>query len=82
MSYSRTLSEPIVTTDDRRFQTLADVVEFMMALPERHQQNHHWEYAGEAIMRAAAEKSTAADLAEAEKLIRTALYWERLLLSQ
>jgi hypothetical protein len=79
MPYTRKLPAPITLDDGRVLTTLADVVRLMETLPSLHLSNHHWQYAAEAIMKAAGEGSTKADLDEAERLIRLGLYWERLL---
>ena len=79
MSYTRNFSTPILAKDGRRFETLADIVEFMKTLPALHLSNEHWDLAAQAIMKAAMEGSSQGDLDEAERLIRVCLQWERLL---
>jgi hypothetical protein len=51
MSWTRKLTPPIELKDDRRLETLADV---MLGLPERNLQNGHWVCAGELLMEAPA----------------------------
>jgi hypothetical protein len=51
----------------------------MLALPELHQRNGHWQYAAEAMMRAAAEDAGEAELATAEERLRGALEAEGVL---
>jgi hypothetical protein len=56
MSWTRKLTPPIELNDGRRVETLADVRELMLSLPERHVRNGHWVYAGQHLMAAATDK--------------------------
>ncbi|MGO8912340.1 MAG: hypothetical protein ACLQDM_23850 [Bradyrhizobium sp.] len=53
MTWSRKLSKPIPLKDGRILTTLADARAIVLALPERHQRNEHWLYAGELLFEAA-----------------------------
>ena len=56
MAWIRKLTPPIQLRDDRQLETLGDVRELMLGLPERHLQNGHWVYAGQLLMAAATDK--------------------------
>jgi hypothetical protein len=56
MAWTRNLTPPIVLKDGRVLETLSDVREVMLSLPERHLQNGHWVYAGQLLMAAATDK--------------------------
>jgi hypothetical protein len=56
MSWTRKLTPPIELNDGCRVETLADVRELMLSLPERHVRNGHWVYAGQLLMAAATDK--------------------------
>jgi hypothetical protein len=45
--------KPVTLNDGRTVATLADARELMLTLPERHQRNAHWQYAGELLLKAA-----------------------------
>lgn len=45
--------KPVMLNDGRAVATLADARELMLALPERHQRNAYWQYAGELLLKAA-----------------------------
>jgi hypothetical protein len=54
--WTRKLTPPIVLKGGRVLETLADVRELMLSLPERHLGNGHWVYAGQLLMAAATDK--------------------------
>jgi hypothetical protein len=56
MAWTRKLTPPIGLKDDRRLETLADVRELMLSMPESHLRNGHWVYAGQLLMAAATDK--------------------------
>jgi hypothetical protein len=53
MRWTSRIPKPVTLNDGRRVATLADARELMLALPERHQRNAHWQYAGELLVKAA-----------------------------
>jgi hypothetical protein len=56
MPWTRKLTLPIQLKDDRVPETVADVWELMLSLPERPLQNGHWVYAGELLLDAVTRK--------------------------
>jgi hypothetical protein len=56
MAWTRKLTPPIEIKGNRRLETLADVRDLMLTLPERHLRNAHWVYAGQLLMAAATDK--------------------------
>jgi hypothetical protein len=56
VAWTRKLTPPIELKDNRVLETLADVRELMLSLPERHVRNGHWAYAGQLLMAAATDK--------------------------
>lgn len=75
MLFTRPLSSPLTLSDGRVLSTLADVVDLMQTLPALHLRNEHWDIAAKAIQDAA----EGGDIDKAERVIRVALWWERLL---
>jgi hypothetical protein len=57
-------------------ETLSDVREAMLSLPERHPQNCHWVYAGQLLMAAATDKGVS--MHEAQQQLSIALKAEGL----
>jgi hypothetical protein len=51
MSWSTKIWKPIKLKDGRSIETLADARAIMLALPELHQRNPHWQYAAELLPR-------------------------------
>ncbi len=70
MSWSRNLSAPITLDNGRIFTTLRDAANFVLALPDLHRNNPHWQFAMEAMMKAA---ENDADLEAAERQLDLAL---------
>jgi hypothetical protein len=56
MAWTRKLTPPIELRHERRLETLADVRELMLSIPESHLRNGHWVYAGQLLMAAATDK--------------------------
>jgi hypothetical protein len=56
MPWTRKLTPPIQLKDDRTLETVADVRELMLTLPERHLRNGHWVFANRLLMAAATGK--------------------------
>ena len=56
MARTRKLIPPLVLKDGRVLETLSDVRELMISLPEPHLRNGHWVYAGQLLMAAATDK--------------------------
>jgi hypothetical protein len=53
MRWNSILGKPIVLDDCRAIGTLAQARDLMLALPEHHRRNAHWQYAGELLLKAA-----------------------------
>jgi hypothetical protein len=53
MLWSRRLPNPVILKDGRRFDTLRDAANFILALPERRHVNPNWRHASELLMAAA-----------------------------
>jgi hypothetical protein len=77
MPWTRKLTLPIQLKDDRVPETVADVWELMLSLPERHLQNGHWVYAGELLLDAATRKGVT--LHDVQQQLSIALKAERLI---
>lgn len=69
MLWSRRLPNPVILKDGRRFDTLRDAANFILALPERGHVNPNWRHASELLM-AAAQGSSALTEEFATKLKR------------
>ena len=76
MPWSRKLSAPIALNDGRTIATLSDAARLVLALPELHGRNPHWQYAGELLIRAAGDKKA---VESAEVQLRIALIAEGLI---
>jgi hypothetical protein len=61
MSWSTKIWKPIKLKDGRSIETLADARAIMLALPELHQRNPHWQYAAELLLSASNSKSAVDD---------------------
>jgi hypothetical protein len=70
--------KPIRLKDGRTVKSLDDARTLILALPELHQRNPHWQYAGELVLSAAARKQRHATLNARDQLTR-ALHAEGLL---
>jgi hypothetical protein len=74
MPWTRELFAPIALKDGRTLVTLADARALMQTLPQRHQNNEHWLYAGGLMQEAAtfngAMRETQAHLTRALKVER------------
>jgi hypothetical protein len=57
MTWSRTFPEHFVLSDGRTVETLYEVGQLVLALPERHRTNGHWQDAIERLMAAAEDPS-------------------------
>jgi hypothetical protein len=55
---------PIALNDGRTIATLADTRALLLALPELHQRNPHWEYAGGLLFEAATSRGALKDTAD------------------
>ena len=53
MTWSRAFPEPFVLADGRKIKTLYEAGQLVLALPERHRTNGHWQSAMERLMAAA-----------------------------
>ena len=54
-TWSRAFAEPFVLADGRKIKTLYEAGQLVLALPERHRANGHWQGAMELLMAAAKE---------------------------
>jgi hypothetical protein len=57
MTWSRAFAEPFVLADGRTIKTLYEAGQLVLALPERHRTNGHWQSAVERLMAAADDPS-------------------------
>jgi hypothetical protein len=73
VSWSRKLFEPIVIDDGRIFSTLRDAAEFMLKLSQPRRDKSHWQFAAEAMFRAAQPNAAMHKLLEAEASVKAAL---------
>jgi hypothetical protein len=73
MPWSRKLSQPIALGEGRTFVTLRDAAEFMLELPDLQRNNPYWQFAVEAMLRAAQPDATTRELHDAEASVRAAL---------
>jgi len=67
MGWQAKFWKPVKLKDGRTLATLADARTLVLALPDLHQRNAHWQYAGELLLRASTSKS-AVDDAQAQLL--------------
>ena len=77
MTWSRAFAEPFVLADGRKIKTLYEAGQLVLALPERHRANGHWQGAMECLM-AAAEDPSAEALDRATRQFSIALRAEGL----
>jgi hypothetical protein len=60
MTWSHAFPEPFVLADGREIKTLYEAGQLVLALPERHRANGHWQSAMERLMAAAEDPSAEA----------------------
>ena len=77
MTWSRKLKNPITLADGRRIRSLADARGIILALPEGHLADAHWQHAAELLLTAA--RSAKAPLASFEDQLAVALKAEGLI---
>ena len=53
MRWNSKMPKPVKLNDGRAISTLEDARDLMLSLPELHQRNAHWQYAGELLLKAA-----------------------------
>ena len=71
MSWSRSLSKVLYTTDGKTLITLSDARDYAIALPEEYNSRQHWQCATSSMLDAAADPSS---VAAATKQIEFALF--------
>jgi hypothetical protein len=77
MTWSRTFPKPLILADGRKIRTLYEAGQIVLALPERHRANGHWQGAMERLMAAAEDPSEEA-LDRASRQFSIALHAEGL----
>ena len=77
MTWSRAFAETFVLADGRKIKTLDEAGQLVLALPERHRANGHWQGAMQLLMRAVEDPSAKA-LDRAARQFSIALHAEGL----
>ena len=73
MSWSRSLSKVLYTTDGKALKTLSDAREYAISLPEEYNIRQHWQRAASLMLDAAADANC---VAAASKQIELALFFD------
>jgi hypothetical protein len=79
MPWSRKLTARITLNEGQTFETLRDAVEYMFDLPEPRLDMPHWQFAIEALVKAARPASNRSELRAAEARLKMALMAEGVL---